>query len=54
MTLSSKGLGIMSVEIRSVFRLNTGDLVDLVVFDKGCFELISKKESASGKNLQVF
>ena len=46
-TLSSKGQVTIPVEIRNVLRLNTGDRIDFVVFDKGRVEMIPKKGSAS-------
>ena len=46
-TLSSKGQVTIPVEIRSALRLNTGDRIDFVVFDKGRVEMIPKKGSAS-------
>ena len=41
-TLSSKGQVTIPVEIRNVLRLNTGDRIDFVVFDKGRVEMIPK------------
>ena len=42
-TLSSKGQVTIPVEIRSVLRLNTGDRIDFVVFDKGRVEMIPRR-----------
>ena len=46
-TLSSKGQVTIPIEIRSMLRLNTGDRIDFVVFDKGRVEMIPKKGSVS-------
>ena len=46
-TLSSKGQITIPAEIRSVLRLNTGDRIDFVVFDKGRVEMSPKKGAAS-------
>ena len=45
--LSSKGQVTIPVEIRNMLRLNTGDRIDFVVFDKNRVEMIPKKGSAS-------
>ena len=44
-TISSKGQVTIPVEIRNMLRLNTGDRVDFVVFDKNRVELMPKKGS---------
>ena len=44
-TISSKGQVTKPVEIRNMLRLNTGDRVDFVVFDKNRVELMPKKGS---------
>ena len=44
-TISSKGQVTIPVEIRNMLRLNTGDRIDFVVFDKNRVELMPKKGS---------
>ena len=44
-TISSKGQVTRPVEIRNMLRLNTGDRIDFVVFDKNRVELMPKKGS---------
>ncbi len=44
-TISSKGQVTIPVEIRNMLRLNTGDRIDIVVFDKNRVELMPKKGS---------
>ena len=44
-TISSKGQITIPVEIRNMLRLNTGDRVDFVVFDKNRVEMMPKKGS---------
>ena len=44
-TMSSKGQVTIPVEIRNMLRLNTGDRIDFVVFDKSRVELMPKKGS---------
>lgn len=43
--MSSKGQVTIPVEIRNMLRLNTGDRIDFVVFDKSRVELMPKKGS---------
>ena len=44
-TISSKGQVTIPVEIRNMLRLNTGDRIDFVIFDKNRVELMPKKGS---------
>ena len=44
-TMSSKGQVTIPVEIRNMLRLNTGDRIDFVVFDKNRVGLMLKKGS---------
>ena len=44
-TISSKGQVTIPVEIRNMLRLNTGDRIDFVVFDKNRVEMMPKKGS---------
>lgn len=46
-TMSSKGQVTIPVEIRNMLRLNIGDRIDFVVFDKNRVELMPKKGSTS-------
>ena len=43
--VTSKGQVTIPVEIRNMLRLNTGDRIDFVVFDKNRVELMPKKGS---------
>jgi AbrB family looped-hinge helix DNA binding protein len=44
-TISSKGQVTIPVEIRNMLRLNAGDRIDFVVFDKNRVEMMPKKGS---------
>ena len=44
-TMSSKGRVSIPVEVRNMLRLNTGDGIDFVVFDKNRVGLMLKKGS---------
>jgi len=44
-TMSSKGQVTIPAEIRKILRLNTGDRIDFVVFDKNRVEMMPKKGS---------
>ncbi len=44
-TLSSKGQVTIPVAIRRKLRLNTGDRIDFVIFDKDRVEIVPKKGS---------
>ena len=46
-TLSSKGQVTIPVETRDMLRLNAGDKIDFVVFDKNRVEMMPKKGLAS-------
>ena len=44
-TLSSKGQVTIPVAIRNKLRINTGDRIDFVIFDKNRVEIVPKKGS---------